>query len=279
MSSSTLAAPPAQAREAWPTPQTLWQRYHKHGDRHAENALIDEYLPLVRSVLGRLAMTLPDHVDHDDLHSAGLMGLLHALRHYDPSCGTSFQTYARLRIRGSMLDELRRMDWVPRTVHEKARRIQEVMSRLEQQLGRSPTQAEVAHGLNMSPAQYEQLLAEIRPATFVCLDAVCTGEGEEAGTVGEVVADPTNDGPVEQASRNELKQLISERLRDLPRSQRQVLALYYGEDLTLREIAEVLGVTESRVCQIHSQAILSIRTYVQRLESGQTALAAKSRTS
>lgn len=279
MSTSTLAEPPAQATEAWPTQQALWHRYHQHGDNLTENALVEEYLPLVRSVLGRLAMTLPDHVDHDDLHSAGLVGLLHALRHYDPACGTSFQTYARLRIRGAMLDELRRMDWVPRTVHEKARKIQDAMAQLEQRMGRVPNPAEVARELKLSPADYEQLMAEIRPATFVCLDAVCSGEGDDAGTVGDVIADPDSDGPVEQASRNELKEIILQKLKDLPRAQSKVLALYYGEDLTLREIAEVLGVTESRVCQIHSQAILSIRAYLQRLESGQAGLAAGSHAS
>jgi RNA polymerase sigma factor for flagellar operon FliA len=281
---SPCAATPNQApvAETWPTPptqQALWHRYHPHGDGRDENDLVEQYLPLVRSVLGRLAITLPEHVDHDDLHSAGLVGLLHALRHYDPACGTSFQTYARLRVRGSMLDELRRMDWVPRAIHEKSRKIQNTMAQLEQQLGRAPTESEVAKGLNLSPAEYSDLLAEIRPATFVCLDAVCSGENDDGGSVGDVFADPAADGPLEQASRNELKQVILRRLKELPDSQRKVLALYYGEDLTLREIAEVLKVTESRVCQIHSQAILSIRAYVQRLESGQPVPAGRSRNS
>ena len=118
--------------ESRPTAQELWQRYHQQADTHTENALVEQYLPLVRSAVGRLAITLPDHVDHDDLHSAGLVGLLQALRNYDPACNTSFEGYARVRIRGAMLDELRRMDWVPRTVHEKARRIQNAMAELEQ---------------------------------------------------------------------------------------------------------------------------------------------------
>jgi RNA polymerase sigma factor FliA len=276
MSTCTAAQHAAEVVEILPTPQELWQRYHKQGDGHTENALVEQYLPLVRSVMSRLAITLPDHVDHDDLQSAGMVGLLHALRHYDPACGTTFQTYARLRIRGAMLDELRRMDWVPRTIHEKARRIQEVMAQLEQKFGRAPTEAEVAKGLNMTQAQYEELLAEIRPATFVCLDAVGSADGEESGTISDVVADPAGDGPMEQASRNELKALILQRLKELPRNQSRVLALYYGEDLHLREIAEVLGVTESRVCQIHSQAILSIRSYLQRLESGREELSVRS---
>ena len=282
MSSSAVAETRAEVTEPWPTlptPQALWHRYHQHGDGRDENDLVEQYLPLVRSVLGRLAISLPEHVDHDDLHSAGLVGLLHALRHYDPACGTSFQTYARLRVRGAMLDELRRMDWVPRAIHEKARKIQNLMAQLEQQFGRAPTEAELAEGLNLSPAEYADLLAEIRPATFVCLDAVCSSDGDEAGNVGDVIADPAAEGPLEQTSRNELKQIILQRLKQLPDPQRKVVALYYGEDLNLREIAEVLGVTESRVCQIHAQAIISIRAYVQRLESGRPELAARSRTS
>src|ERR1051326_746792 len=145
MTPSTCEPPaPASIVEPRPTAQELWKRYHKQGDGHTENALVEQYLPLVRMVLGRLAMTLPDHVDQDDLNSAGLVGLLQALRNYDPGCGTSFETYARVRIRGAMLDELRRMDWVPRTVHEKSRKIQDAMARLEQELGCIPSAAPVA---------------------------------------------------------------------------------------------------------------------------------------
>jgi len=275
MSTCAIGEPPIPQPEVYPTAQELWHRYHKEGDIPAENALVERYLPLVRSALGRLAMTLPEHVDQDDLNSAGLIGLLQALRHYDPACGTSFETYARLRVRGAMLDELRRMDWVPRTVHEKARRIQEAIAQAEQRLGRIPSDAEVAKALNISLGEYGDLLAEVRPATFICLDAACTVEGGDASSLCDVIADPAADGPVEQASRNELKRIILERLKELPHTQRKVLALYYGEDLHLREIAELLGLTESRICQIHSQAILSIRSFVQRLEAGQGTMKAK----
>src|SRR5690349_16439541 len=150
------------AVEPRPTAQELWQRYHHKGDALSENALIEKYLPLVRSTLGRLAITLPEHVDQDDLNSAGLIGLLQALRNYDPASGSSFETYARLRVRGAMLDELRRMDWVPRTVHEKARKIQQTMGELEQKLGRSPTEAQVARAMGLSASEYAKLLDEVR---------------------------------------------------------------------------------------------------------------------
>jgi len=271
MSTATCeSSTPAVVIELRPSAQELWQRYHKGADTNTENQLVEQYLPLVSAIMGRLAMTLPDHVDHDDLRSAGLIGLLQALRNYDPTCGSSFETYARVRIRGAMLDELRRMDWVPRSVHEKARRIQDVMGQLEQKLGHTPTDAQMAKAMNLSPSDYSELLDEVRPAAFVCLDAVSTHEEGDGGSLYEVVASTAENDPVEQTSQRELKHVIFERLKDLPEIQRKVLALYYGEDMHLREIAEVFGLTESRICQIHSQAILSIRAYIQRFEAGLT---------
>jgi RNA polymerase sigma factor for flagellar operon FliA len=256
----------AVAANPGPTAQELWQRYHKRDDSEVENALIEKYLPLVSSIAARLAMTLPEHVGQDDLYSAGLIGLLQALRNYDPTCGASFETYARTRVRGAMLDELRKMDWVPRTVHEKARKIQAVMAKLEQKLGRSPTEAQMAKELNLSMNEYGKLLSEIRPAAFVCLDTVSSED--DTGDLYEVVANSADESPLEKISQRELKQVILERLKELPDMQRKVLALYYGEEMHLREIAEVVGLTESRICQIHAQAILSIRAYIQRLEAG-----------
>lgn len=251
-----------------PTAQELWQRYHRQADSVTENALVEQYLNLVVSVLGRLAMTLPEHVSRDDLHSAGLLGLLQALRNYDPTCGSSFETYARVRIRGAMLDELRRMDWVPRTIHEKARKIHDTMAQLEQELGRTPAETQMAKALGISVAEYTELLNEIRPATFVCLDTVGSTDEGDTGSLYEVIADTTEANPVDRVSQRELKQLIFQRLKEMPKVQQQVLALYYMEDMRLHEIAKVFGLTESRICQIHSQAILSIRAYVQRFEAG-----------
>ncbi len=259
----------AERRELRPTAQELWRHYQKEAGSQTENALVERYLPLVRYAVGRLAMTLPDHVDRDDLHSAGLIGLLQSLRNYDPASGTSFESYARLRIRGAMLDELRRMDWVPRTIHEKSRKIQDVMGQLEQRLGRVPTDVEMATAMNISPDGLLRI-ARRNPARAIHLP----GRGLHGGRRGDRqplrggCRMPTRKGRCEQVSRAELKQVIFERLKELPEIQRKVLALYYGEDLHLREIAEVFGLTESRICQIHSQAILSIRSYLQRVENG-----------
>lgn len=243
----------------------LWHCYARSGHgSDAENELVQRHLPLVKTVVGRVAMSLPPHVDMEDLHSAGLVGLLNAIRRFNPRSGASFETYARVRIRGAVLDELRRLDWVPRSIHEKARKVQEVMLRLEQQQGGAPSEDDMAEAMGMSVEEFQELLSEIRPATFVCLDSVRGSEGEEAPRNGEILADEFCVAPGEQTARRELSAMIAERIEELPEVQRKVLALYYFEDLRLREIAEVFGVTESRVCQIHAQAILGLKAFLRR---------------
>jgi RNA polymerase sigma factor FliA len=228
----------------------------------AEEEMVREYLPVVKTVVGRIAMSLPAHVDIEDLYSSGLVGLLNAVRNFDPQGGSSFEAYARVRIRGAVIDELRRLDWVPRSVHDKARQVQDVMHELEQKTGRIPSNTEMAKAMNMEPADYERLLEEIKPATFVCLDAVQSSDSETGATHYECIADESQEDPVELTSRRELTRLIGQRLQDLPEMQKKVVALYYFEDMRLREIAEVFGVTESRICQIHSQAILAIKSFL-----------------
>jgi RNA polymerase sigma factor for flagellar operon FliA len=245
----------------WPSPRKL-----KPGSP-VEAELVQKYIPLVRTVVGRLAMTLPPHVDGEDLFSAGLMGLLNAVRQYNPAAGTSFETYARLRIRGAVLDELRRMDWVPRSVHSKARKVQRVMQGIEQAKGRMATEQEMAEGLNLTVPEYQQWLEEIRPATFVCLDASSSGDMDDSNSQYECFADARQENPLDGTFRQEVSGLIADRIKQLPEMQRKVLALYYFEDLRLREIAEAFGLTESRICQIHAQAILAIKSHLQRVDS------------
>jgi RNA polymerase sigma factor for flagellar operon FliA len=287
---ATVLENPAAAAPVWgwqvgevktsaPSAQELWKRYHTQAkDIEAENDLVQKYIPLVNSVMGRLAMTLPEHVSHDDLFSAGLVGLLQALRNFDPAANTSFETYARVRVRGAMLDELRRMDWVPRTIHEKARKLKGVLLELEQKLGRAPTETQMAKAMKLSPDEYQELLDEVRPAAFVCLDSVSSSDEGDGGALYEIIADTNGETPMDLVSKNELKHVVFERLKELPEMQRKVLALYYIEDMHLREIAEVFGLTESRICQIHAQAIIGLRAFVQRFESGlagKTATAAR----
>jgi RNA polymerase sigma factor for flagellar operon FliA len=231
-----------------------------------EEKLLQKHLPLVKSIVGRLALSLPRHVDLEDLYSSGVIGLLNAIRHFNPKSGTTLETYARVRIRGAVLDELRRTDWVPRSVHGKARKVQAVMNELEQAKGEVPSEQEMAKALKISVADYQQWLEEIRPATFVCLDAAPRNDGEEGWSQSECLADQSQDDPMNGAARRELAEILADRLQLLPEMQRKVLALYYFEDLRLREIAEAVGLTESRICQIHAQAILAIKTHLQNLD-------------
>jgi RNA polymerase sigma factor for flagellar operon FliA len=253
------------ADESTLDPVALWKRYARQGPGGTtENYLVNQHLPLVRAVVGRLAMTLPSHVATDDLYSAGLVGLLNAVRRFNPQTGVQFETYARVRIRGAVFDELRRLDWVPRSVHDKARKVEEVMRRLEQRNGEIPSNSDMARELNLSEEAYEELLTQIRPATFVCLDSVRSAEQEGEATQHEAVADSGQPDPCYTTARRELARLVGARLGKLPEVQRKVLSLYYFEDLRLREIAEVFGVTESRISQIHAAAVLSIRSFLQK---------------
>jgi RNA polymerase sigma factor FliA len=239
---------------------SLWRGYRRKATRaEAEAGLVEQYLPLVKTVVGRLQMSLPSHVDAEDLYSAGLVGLLDAIRHYNPKLGSTFETYARVRIRGAVFDELRRMDWVPRSIHSKAKKVQEAIKVLEQKKRRTPTDSEVANALGMSLSDYQHLLDEIRPATFVCLDATMSDDSDNAPSQYEALADTRQENPLDGTARNEMADIIAEHLAKLPKMQKQVLALYYFEDMRLREIAEIFGLTESRICQIHSQAVLSLR--------------------
>ncbi|HTD65789.1 MAG TPA: FliA/WhiG family RNA polymerase sigma factor [Candidatus Limnocylindria bacterium] len=252
--------------------QTLWQRYRVSNDLQTENDLIEQYIPLVKAIVGRLAMTLPPHLEIEELQSAGVIGLLHALRNFKPNQGACFETYARFRIRGAVIDELRRNDWASRTVRDKARRIQNAMLELEQRHSEPATERQVAAELKISLEDYQRWLEEVRPTTFVCLDSASSPDEETSRAMAEIVCDPSQSSPVDDIERREMAELIAQRIKALPEMQRKVLALYYYEDLRLREIAEAFGISESRVSQIHAQAILSIRAFLEKVERSSEAV-------
>jgi RNA polymerase sigma factor FliA len=249
----------------------LWRKYHAAGPGDStEEELVKRYLHLVKTVVGKIAMSLPSHVDSDDLHSAGMIGLLNAVRNYKPEVGSPFEAYARLRIRGEVLDELRRMDWVPRSIHVKARKVQAAMEILEQKLGGIPSDEEVAAVLKISLSEYRRWLEEIRPTTFVTLDTISGTDGDDQGSERHAVADESVFQACDSVAQRELGRLISERIQQLPALYKKILALYYFEDLRVKEIAQVCGFSESHICQVHAKAILLIKSHIEAQEARRT---------
>ena len=248
----------------------LWRRFRASKDPDIRDALIRRTIGLVRKVAGRLALRLPPHVELDDLESAGIPGLLAAVENYDPEKDVEFAAYAQVRIRGAILDELRNLDTLPRSLREKARRIERATATLEQRLLRAPSDHEVAAYLGMELDTYHRIVYELRGGLHVSLD-VGWGHGtDDEGDASEQPAIPEHSAPDPWRAMAiaERRALLGACIDQLPASERTVLSLYYYEELTMREIAAVLEVSESRVSQIHGAALGHIRTRLQRRRLG-----------
>lgn len=226
-------------------------------DPEAREALILRYVPLVHFVLNRLGISPVQGADYDDLAGYGLLGLIEAVDRYDPAHGTQFSTYATLRIRGRVLDQLRASDWLSRAARRRAREVQAAMTLLWGQLGRAPTDEELAAHLSLDLPQLRQSLADASHV-LLSLDATRTDEDDDT-SLYEVLADPNQIDPDEAALEQDLQTRLQQALRDLPEREQLVLSLYYYELLTLKEIGAVLDLSESRVCQLHARAVLSLR--------------------
>jgi len=213
------------------------------------------YTPLVKRIAYHLMSRLPPSVQQDDLIQAGLIGLLEALRNYDATQGASFQTYARIRIRGAMLDEIRKNDWAPRSVHRKARMVAEVVREIENRTGRDARDHEIAQQLKVSLDEYHQLLQEASGHRVFSYEEL---EVEAHGGIAGLA--DREKGPLEGLQTEDFKRSLAEAIAGLPERERMVMALYYDEELNLREIGAVIGVSESRVCQIHSQAVIRLQS-------------------
>lgn len=241
-----------------------WEAYTRTRDPEVREELLLRYLPLVRRIAARLLGTLPNCVRLDDLISAGVVGLLSSLDNFDPGMGVKFETFAANRIRGAMVDSLRELDWVPRSIRHKARRLERAMSELAQQLGRIPVDSEVAEKLGVSVDDYLHLLDEVNVTVLLSLDDSFRNQQGDESSMAEFAADQRTPSSLEQLEEKELRDLLVKQLKDLPEQEKLVLALYYYEELTLKEIGEILNLTESRVSQIHSKAILSLRGNVKK---------------
>jgi RNA polymerase sigma factor for flagellar operon FliA len=219
------------------------------------NDLVNQHAGLVKRIAYHLMNRLPPNVQADDLIQAGMLGLLEASRNYDPTQGASFETYAGIRIRGSMLDEIRRSDWTPRSVHRKARMVSDAMREIENSEGRDARDVEVAEVLGMSLEQYHHILQDSTGCRIFSLDEL-NAIGEGLPEFGEKISDT----PFEGLQKDSFKQALADAIAGLPERERLVVAMYYDDEMNLREIGHVLGVSESRVCQIHSQATLRLRS-------------------
>jgi RNA polymerase sigma factor for flagellar operon FliA len=221
--------------------------------------LIMEYAPLIKFIAQKIAIRLPPNIELDDLISSGVIGLMDAIEKYDPTRDNSFKTYAEFRIRGSILDELRAQDWVPRSVRDKAKLLDRTLVNLEQEMGRAPTDEEVAAKLEVSMDEFYELVNQVRPVSLLSIDDAATFSNVDKKSILNLLEGCKLNNPFNQLNLKAVKDIVTKSIQELPEKQRLVLSLYYYEDLNLKEIGKVLRVTESRVSQLHAQAITRLR--------------------
>jgi RNA polymerase sigma factor for flagellar operon FliA len=243
----------------------LWRKYKETDDQRAREQLVLAFSPLVKYVAGRMSSGLPAHVEEADLISYGLLGLISAIERFDLSREIKFETFAMTRIKGSIIDELRSLDWVPRSVRAKAREIERANSKLEHTLHRAPTDQEVSEELGMTMDEFQDALTRISNSSVIALDELWTlsdSSGDQVSLL-DTIQDPDAVDPAQAMDVTETKDRLAESIARLPEREKLVIALYYYENLTLREIGEVLGVTESRVSQLHTKAVLRLKSALQ----------------
>ncbi|MBN1916617.1 MAG: FliA/WhiG family RNA polymerase sigma factor [Verrucomicrobia bacterium] len=256
--------------------EALWTRYLKnHADAEAKDALTLNYLPLVKYVAGRLAITLPSHVDINDLIGSGVIGLISAIENFEPKYKTKFETYAIIRIRGSMLDELRSLDWVPRSAREKFVALQRAHAAIEQEFGRAARDDELAERLQLTLNELGSLMNDERSVAFLSLNELLNPDDGDRKAVSmiDAVSDESQPSPFSVCDAKEKRAILAQAVQDLPEQERIVIALYYYEQLMLKEIGAVLGISESRVSQIHTKALTRLGGKLRRCDSSVRALA------
>jgi len=247
--------------------EELWKIYKKTKDPKLREHFVNQYAPLVKYVAGKIAIGMPQNVDFDDLVGYGVFGLLDAIDKFDPSKDIKFKTYAVTRIRGAIYDELRSIDWVPRSVRQKAKELERVIGKLENRLGRSATDDEIATELGINVKELHTLILKISGASILSLsDVWYVGDESDRVSVMETIESPKSLNPDVIVEREEIKNIIVKAISELPDKEKKVLILYYYEDLTLKEIGEVLQVTESRISQLHTKAIMRLRSKLMNIK-------------
>ncbi|MBC7741954.1 MAG: FliA/WhiG family RNA polymerase sigma factor [Bdellovibrionaceae bacterium] len=231
----------------------------KNIKRNQKEELIKEYAPLIKFVAQKIAIRLPPNIELDDLISAGSIGLMDAIDKWDPTRDNKFKTYAEFRIRGAILDELRSQDWVPRSVRDKAKALDRTIAALENELGRYPTEEEVSSRLNMPMQEFHDLVNQVRPVSLLSIDDQPTFSDSDKKSIANLLEGAKSNSPFNQLNVKVVKDVVAKAIEELPERQRLVLSLYYFEDLNLKEIGQVLRVTESRVSQLHAQAVTRLR--------------------
>lgn len=259
MIKKTSKATPEQVKQ-W------WARLKQDGDEEARNLLLEHYLPIVRYSAERLYAKLPDEVDLDDLISAGIFGLMDAVNAFDPQRGVKFETYCSPRIRGAILDELRSMDWVPRLVRSRAHKLNEAAAVLEAQLGRKPTDKELAKRMSMPMREFQKLRKDAQATMVVSLSRKWfeTDSNKDVREI-DVLEDKRSEDPLDSVQRRDVKELVT---RGLSRAERLIIILYYFEEMTMKEIGETLDLSESRVSQMHSAVLERLRGFLEKRVRG-----------
>ncbi len=242
--------------------KSVWKKYKQSGDEVLRNALVENFLPLVRYNAERIGAKLPDEIDNDDLVSAGIFGLLDAIDSFDLDRGVKFETYCAPRIRGAILDELRNMDWVPRLVRSRASKLDRATRELESTLGRAPTKPELAQQMKLPPGEFEKLMRDATAVSQVSLSRKYneTDSSKEVSEI-DVLEDKRGRNPVSDIQRRDLKELVT---RGLTRAERLILILYYYEEMTMKEIGGTLDLSESRVSQMHSTILKRLKEQLER---------------
>jgi len=239
----------------------LWQEFKSTKESHLRERLILHYSPLVKYVAGRVGVGLPPNIEQADLVSYGIFGLIDAIEKFDITRAIKFETYAISRIKGAIIDELRAIDWIPRSVRYKAREVEKAYAALESRLHRSPSEPEVAEELGISLDELHTIFSQVSFVNVIALDELLNVGGERGDKLSlvDTLEDTKAEDPVQAFETEETKYLLARAINTLPEREKIVVTLYYYEGLTLAEIGQVLGVTESRICQMHTKAVLQLR--------------------